>query len=636
MTLGVDVGGTFTDVAHWDGLSLRTAKTSTTENQSSGVIDGCLAVTHHDDVLLHGTTVATNALLERRGARTALITDDGFADLIEIARQDRPSLYDTFADRPRPLVDRDARFTDRDLDGLVEAVTAYDPDAIAVSLLYAYRDGQRERDIAAALSRACDVPISLSHEVVGEFREFERTSTTVLNAYLTPAVAHYLRTLERATAEAGLADRIEVVRSSGGLMALADAQQLPAAALLSGPAGGVVAAAALGRTLGISELVSFDMGGTSTDVCRILDGQPDVAYERAIDGYACRLPSVAVHTVGAGGGSVAWSDAGGALRVGPKSAGAWPGPATYGRGGTEATVTDANVVLGRFDGHDALAGGLVMQRGAADASVAKLAAQLGRSTVETARGIVQVVEAHMERAIRVVPVEQGSDPRGASLVSFGGAGGLHATALARALDMERVLIPPHCGVFSALGLLLSPRRADAARSVHLTSTSGLNAALNDVTERARSALATSTAEVRLLLDVRYVGQAHETTIPVPGQREWQTIASHFHAEHARRNGFARQNDPVEIVTVRAEATAPAALQWENLPAPEPHGDAQLGSVWIPDPLGGTTAQLIRRAGLAEGDEVVGPAIVVEDHATTSLSAGERARVDASGTLAIEW
>jgi N-methylhydantoinase A len=636
MTLGVDVGGTFTDVALWDGDRLRTAKASTATNQSDSVLEGCREVTDHDDVLLHGTTVATNALLERRGARTALITDDGFTDVIEIARQDRPSLYDVFADRPSPLVPRAGRFAAGDASTLVEDLRRYEPESIAVSLLHAYRDGGRERDIAAALADTFPVPISLSHAVVGEFREFERTSTTILNAYLTPAVAQYLRALELATADAGLANRVEVIRSSGGLMSLAGAQALPAAVLLSGPAAGVVAAAALGRSLGIDELVSFDMGGTSTDVCRIVNGQPDVTYERAVDGFACRMPSVAVHTVGAGGGSVAWRDTGGALRVGPTSAGAWPGPAAYGRGGTLATVTDANVVLGRFDGHRTLAGGLALHRDAAHDVTAILAAELDLPTDAAAWGMLQIVEAHMERAIRGVSVEQGADPRGASLVSFGGAGGLHATALARALGMNGVFIPPHCGVFSALGLLMSPQRADAARSTHLTSTAGLDELLDEVATQARQALTATATDVRLLVDVRYIGQAHETTIDIPTPLNWDSITTRFHEAHAQRNGFARRDDPIEIVTVRAEATAPAALRWDDLPAPTPDGDANRGTIELCTPQGTVEAQLVRRAGLAEGAEIVGPAIVTEDHATTHLAADERAKVDASGTLVVEW
>ncbi|MEX0869250.1 MAG: hydantoinase/oxoprolinase family protein [Nitriliruptoraceae bacterium] len=636
MALGVDVGGTFTDIVHVDGTRLTTTKTSTTRPQHDGVLAGCRALTDHATVLLHGTTVATNALLERRGARTALVCNEGFADLIEIGRQDRPSLYDPFADRPEPLVGREGRIEATDLDALVAQLHRFAPEAIAICLLHASRDADGERRLLDALSRHFDVPICASHAVVGEFREFERTSTTVLNAYLTPVVADYLGGLAVGARRGGVADTIEVMRSSGGLMDIGDAQRLPAAVLLSGPAGGVVAAAALGDALGHRDLVSFDMGGTSTDVCRIVDGRPTVAYERDIDGFACRMPSVAVHTVGAGGGSIGWRDHGGALRVGPRSAGAIPGPACYGRGGTEPTITDANLILGRLDAAAPFADDIVLDVDAATAALAGLADTLGIDETTAAHGMVRVAEAHMERAIRVVSVEEGADPRDAALVSFGGAGGLHATALARALDMAAVFVPPHAGVFSALGLLLSPRRADAARSTRHTSTDGLAERIAEVTDRAQHALSASHAEVRPLLDVRYVGQAHETTIDLPRPLTWEAIAGAFHEAHRQRNGFARPGDPIEVVTVRAEATAPAAMRFSDLPEPNPEGPAEIGQRRIRTDDGGAEAKLIRRAGLAAGDEFDGPAVIIEDHATTLLASDERVRVDDSGTLVVEW
>ena len=362
MTLGVDVGGTFTDLAWWDGAKLRVGKTSSTPDQSEGVVAGAQEVTdgHRVEALLHGTTVATNALLERKGARTALVATEGFTDVIEIGRQDRPSLYDTFADRPPPLVEAAHRFGAKErasLDGnygfapsgleeLADEIATTDPEAVAVSLLYGFSQPEHEREVREAIAaRLPGVSISISSEVVGELREFERTSTTVLNAYLTPVMASYLTRLVARARGAGLPEDVLVMRSSGGLMDIAAASRLPAAALLSGPAGGVVASAALGQALGYDRLISFDMGGTSTDVCRIEGGRPEVSYERAIDGYPCRLPSVAVHTVGAGGGSIGWVDAGGALRVGPRSSGATPGPASYNRGGSEPAVTDANLIL---------------------------------------------------------------------------------------------------------------------------------------------------------------------------------------------------------------------------------------------------------------------------------------------------
>ena len=333
MTIGVDVGGTFTDVVRWDGTRLTTAKLSTTHNQSKAVADGARQVLHleEDELLLHGTTVATNALLERRGARVVLLTDGGFEDLIEIARQDRPSLYDPMEDRPPALVARADRYgwgpgTDLSL------VTRSNPESIAIGLLNSFKDPRPERDLAAVVQGLLpSIPISVSHRVSGEFREYERISTTVLNAYLRPVVSTYLSALQESLA--GLVDRLLVMRSSGGLSSIESATELAASIVLSGPAAGVVAAAACGSAHGWARVISFDMGGTSTDVCRIEGGRPEIGPERSIGGVTCRLPSVAVHTIGAGGGSIGWSDAGGALRVGPHSAGADPGPACYGRGG---------------------------------------------------------------------------------------------------------------------------------------------------------------------------------------------------------------------------------------------------------------------------------------------------------------
>jgi N-methylhydantoinase A len=376
--------------------------------------------------LLHGTTVATNALLERKGARTILVTDEGFEDLLEIGRQDRPSLYDTARVRPIPIVDRAHRLgapgradhvggapDSKDLAAVGAEAARLGPEAIAISTLYSYLDPGRERALGAVLEQAVPgVPISLSSDVVAEFREYERASTTVLNAYLTPVTSRYLRALRERAHSAGIEGEIAVMRSSGGLVSLDEAARLPVSILLSGPAGGVVAATALGAALGHDRIVSFDMGGTSTDVCRIDHGRPEVAYERAIEGLPCRMPAVAIHTVGAGGGSVGWVDAGGALRVGPRSAGAIPGPASYGNGGTEPAVTDANVLLGRIDPVARLGGSVDLDRTAAEAAAAAVGLRLDMSVPQVALGMVEVVEAHMHRAIRKVSVEEGADPSG--------------------------------------------------------------------------------------------------------------------------------------------------------------------------------------------------------------------------------
>ena len=658
VTLGIDVGGTFTDVAAWDGAAMTVGKVpSTPRDQSEGVMAGAgTAVpprTRAD--LLHGTTVATNALLERRGARTLLVTDAGFESLIEIARQDRPSLYDPFADRPRPLADPGMRLgvhapaagRDDELDTVAASVAAVahgqGAEAVAVCLMYSYADPVAERALADRLRRDLGMPVSASAEVVAEFREYERFSTAVLNAFLSPEVARYMGNLADRAGRAGFIDEISVMRSSGGLVSLGHASAFPASILLSGPAGGVVAAAALGELLGCDTLISFDMGGTSTDVCRVRRGRPEVTYNREIAGHACLMPSVAVHTVGAGGGSVAWADPGGALRVGPRSAGADPGPACYGRGGTEPTVTDANLVLGRLDPSAKLAGTVALRPDLAAAAFERLGAELSLDVTEAALGVVAVVESHMTHAVRAVSVEQGTDPRNAALMAFGGAGGLHASALARSLEMDGVIVPPHAGVFSAFGLLLSPPRADAAQTVNVT-----DADRDRLPAAARSLLASARTQVEadsgqaaqtaaVIVDMRYVGQAHETSVPYTGGEPWEELCERFHRLHAERNGFARPSDPVEAVTVRAESVGAAALSWADLPAFEPEpGDPRRGSRPVMGPSGAVEAQVWWRPALPVRSQVVGPAIIAEGESTTYLAGGDQATVHETGALRIEW
>lgn len=638
--LAVDVGGTFTDLVGFQDGRLATGKVpSTTDDQSRAVVAGATEMGVRADRFLHGTTVATNALLERSGATTALVTSSGFGDIVEIGRQDRPSLYDSFADRPTPLVPAELRF-EADGDTAVADLIGEMPEieAVAVSLLYGYRRAAEESALAAAIARARpDVAISCSSRVVPEFREFERTSTTVLNAYLTPQTGTYLRHLADRASEVGLPADIAVMRSSGGLIPIGEAAELPASILLSGPAAGVVAAAAIGTSLGRKRLISFDMGGTSTDVCRIENGRPEVAYERPVEGYPCKMASVAIHTVGAGGGSIAWVDAGGSLRVGPRSAGARPGPACYGHGGTEPAVTDASVLLGRIDPGGALAGSLPIRPEPAERAVRLVGERLGLDSTATALGIVAVVEEVMAGAIRRVSIEQGADPRGATLVAFGGAGGLHAAALGRKLEMESVVVPPYAGVFSAVGLLLSPPRSDAARSVGINAAQGLDAAVADVMDRARRGLASVEPDkVVARVDVRYQGQSHETTVSYTPGEGWESLVARFHVIHRRRNGFAREGDPVEVVTVRAEALGAPLLTWADLPEPTPSGVADRGSRPVVTADGAVAARVLWRPALAPGAKVVGPAVIEETEATTYVGPGEQATVLDGGTLEIQW
>jgi N-methylhydantoinase A len=403
----------------------------------------------------------------------------------------------------------------------------------------------------------------------------------------------------------------------------------------------VVAAAALGDALGRNRLVSFDMGGTSTDVCRIEDGRPEITYGREIDGYPCLQPSAAIHTVGAGGGSIAWIDAGGALRVGPQSSGANPGPASYDRGGTKPTVTDANVATGRIDPRASLAGRLPIRADLAAAALASIGGPFGGDPSQVALGVIRVVEEVMTGALRRVSIEQGADPRQATLVAFGGAGGLHATALARALDMAGVVVPAHAGVFSALGLLLSPPRVDASLTVMLLADNAdrLDPAVAAVRESAAERLAQASAAggtIRSFVDARYLGQSHELAVPYEPGDGWTVLAARFHELHRERNGFSRPDDPIEAVTVRAEAVGRPALEWSALPSPRPVGDPAAGTREILASGGPDSAAVYRRTGLRPGDEVTGPAIVEEAEATTYVAAGERAVVHEGGALEIEW
>ena len=644
MKVGIDVGGTFTDGVVWDGDRIVSCKVPTQQDQSGGVMAALDQLGATAAELLHGTTVATNAVLERAGARTALICDAGFEDLLEIGRQDRPSLYDQTVVRPEPLVPgphrigalrRDAA-GEVDAAALVEALRATDAEAVAIVALYGYADPRQEEAAAAAIHASLpSVEVSLSSQVAPEFREFERMSTTVLDAYLRPVVAGYLRRLQKAVGDGGRVERTSVMRSSGGLLGIREAAALPVATLLSGPAAGVVAAAALGDAVGASSVISFDMGGTSTDVCRIEGGRPEIAYERAIDGLPCRMPSVAVHTVGAGGGSIAWVDAGGALRVGPQSAGADPGPAAYGHGGADATVTDANLLLGRLGSDTTLGGSVALDASAAVEALERLGEASGLTAEEAALGVVAVVEAHMARAIRRVSVEEGADPRRSALVAFGGAGGLHASALARTLEMERVLVPPYAGVFSALGLLLSAPRADAALSRRVTP-DGLDAAADEILRSARRALGGEPAVEDVIFDVRYRGQSHETPVPYEAGEGWERLVERFETIHRARNGFARPGDDVEVVTVRAEVAGTPAARWSDLPAPVPQGEARRGSRQVATASGPLDTVIWWRPGLELGTEIPGPAVVEDPSSTTFIGTGERAVVLGDGTLEITW
>jgi N-methylhydantoinase A len=640
--LGADVGGTFTDIVLVEGGQISVEKIPTSVVQSDAIVEGTdrLAGGSPVDAFIHGTTAATNALLERAGAEVALITDAGFEDVIEIGRQDRPSLYDPFDDRSEPLVDRTRRIGMRPGEG--EPGDLGSAESVAVAFIDADIDPEREAFIARKISAALPgVPISISSVVSPEFREFERISTTVLNAYLVPITRNYMTTLDENMVSSGRARSMAVMRSSGGLMSATDAADLPAAVVLSGPAGGVVAAAAYADSLLIDEAVSFDMGGTSTDVCRIATGEVDVSYERSIDGYVCRLPSVGIHTVGAGGGSVAWIDAGGSLRVGPRSAGSMPGPACYARGGTEPTVTDANVVLGRIDPDAVLGGTLPIDARAAFDVVAGLSRKLGLSVTEAALGIVAIAEDVMAGAIRTVSVDKGSDLAAASLIAFGGAGGLHAVALARSLGMTSVVIPPFGGVLSAVGLLLAPPRVDLVAPVlivdgDLALARSVADRLEDDSIAALSRAGHETIETRVVLDVRYIGQSHEIGVPWDTDERFEAVMSRFNEIHATRNGFSRIHDPIELIAVRCTAYGYPALTLDDMGDWQTTSRVERSDRDVTTSIGVVMSSVVERSSLSVGDTVVGPAVITETESTTFLDDGVRGTVRQSGALVLTW
>jgi len=557
--LGVDVGGTFTDAVLIDGVRTTTAKVPTTpDDQSEGVlaaVDAVLAAAGAapGDVtaFAHGMTVATNALLQGEGARTAFAATEGFVDLVELGRQARADLYRLEARHPAPLVPPERRVAvpERtgargevlreltDAAGVAEAVAALEVEAVAVCLLHADRFPAYERALGAALrERLPTVHVSLSHEVVGTFREFERAATTEVDAALSPLLAAYLARVASAASGLGLPEP-RVMQSSGGLTDVATAAAHASFTVLSGPAGGAAAAALVARATGEPDLLCFDMGGTSCDVCVVQDGRVRETTGREVGGRPLALGMVDVHTVGAGGGSIGWRDPGGALRVGPRSAGARPGPAAYGHGGTEPTVTDAHVVLGHLEGE--LAGGVALAVEAAHTAVATLAAALELGVEETARGILRVADAEMVRALRVMTVERGLDPRDFALLAFGGAGPLHAAALADELGIRRIVVPRAGSVLSALGLAAAEQRRDEAQTV-----------LRPGAELRADELATLAGDADAVAwEVRYRGQAHELTLR-DVERTPAALEAGLAAAHEERYGYAEPGAEWELVTVR--------------------------------------------------------------------------------------
>ena len=652
LRLGVDVGGTFTDLVALGGGGIVTAKVpSTSRDQSEGVMNAIEASQVEAGAVIalaHGMTVATNALLERRGARTALVTTAGFRDVLEIARQNRPSLYDLAQDRPPALVPRGLRFTveermgpdgelapldDASLKAAITTVEEAEVEAVAVCLLFAFAHPEHERRVGEALREALpEVYVSLSSEVLPEFREYERFSTTTADAYLAPKLAAYLGRLAERVDESGGPSPL-IMQSSGGVTRVDDAVSDAAGCVLSGPAGGVVGAAYVGSLGGYTDLLTFDMGGTSTDVAPILSGEAQTTTETVVAGVPIKLPMVDVHTVSAGGGSIAWADAGGALRVGPHSAGAEPGPAAYDMGGEEPTVTDANLFLGYLADGTELGGEVVLRRELSEKALAALGEELSLTAEDVALGTVRVANAEMTRALRIISVERGLDPREFALLAFGGAGGMHACALAEELGMRTVLVPRAGGVLSALGLAISDIRRDYVNP-YLSPLEEVDA---DEFER-RFAQMECTADEELTdpehtrrADLRYRGQSFELTVEAD---TFEKLEQRFHAAHEQRYGYRMEDEDVELVNLRLISTVP--VEKPELPEPEAEDsvgitgerEANFDGEWIAVPV-------LDREKMGEGSEVEGPAIVEFRESTCVVRPAWRGVVDGVGTLVLE-
>jgi N-methylhydantoinase A len=685
--IGVDIGGTFTDVALVDETSgaIGIAKVSTTPRDlAQGVIAALReALDRHQlgagDVgfLSHATTVVTNALLEEKGARTALITTRGFRDLLELRRSARSSLYDLFQDPPSVLVPRHLRLeiserldaqgavvtplAEDEIDGLIDFLAAHEIEAVAICFLYSFLDGAHERKVGERLRAALPgVPVFLSSEVLPEIREFERTSTTAVCAYVGPILASYLTRLEAATQDLGLPS-LHVMASSGGVLEVDEVLTMPAMVVESGPAAGVIAAQHIGRELGLANLLSFDMGGTTAKASLIEGGRIETTSEYEVGGsgnasrwlhgtgHPIRVPVIDLAEVSAGGGSIAWIDPGGALRVGPRSAGAEPGPVCYGLGGAEPTVTDADLVLGYLDPAHLLGGALAVDIEAARRAIAeKVAGPLRVDVTEAALAILRVVNNAMAEALRIVSVERGHDAREFTLVAFGGAGPVHAAALAEELAVPRVVVPPIPGGFSALGLVATDLKRDYVRTFYTVlgraDLAALNTAYGEMEAGARQMLARSAVpearwRIERQADLRYVRQAYELTVPVPsgtlGPDQLATVARAFHDRHRQTYGHDNPGEAVQLVNIRVTATG--ALEALSLAgACGGGGEVRPGrrTAYFRG-FGAVECAVYRRDDLAAGRRIDGPAIIESMDSTIVLPPGWRASVDAKGFIVME-
>ncbi len=673
--IGCDVGGTFTDFSARSKTDHRIhvhKRPSTPDDPSRAILDGLKELLDIADIdgasvarVAHGTTVATNALLQRRGARIAVVTTRGFRDLLEIGRQVRPKIYDLQADAPPPLALRQNRLeiTERigaegevvaalnsaDVDALIDQVRGLDGiESIAVCTLFSFLNPTHEQQVAGALRDAFpEILVSVSSDVQPEFREYERFSTTAINAFLQPEVSRYMDKLSRALGDVAPNAKLGIFQSSGGLMSIGKAAEFPVRTALSGPAAGAVGAAAAGAASGIADVVTLDMGGTSTDVCLIRGGKTEIANMRDIAGFRIRLPMVDIHTVGAGGGSIAHIGTDGLMKVGPESAGAVPGPACYGQGGELPTVSDANVVLGRLP--EALAGGLTLDKDKAVQAIERIAKPLALSVTEAALGIAGIVTSNMTRAIRAVSTEKGHDPRNFVLMPFGGAGGLHAPDVARSLGVSRVIVPNAPGILCADGLIESDLQENfvaTARAQMGEDLSAVEHALARLNTQADAWIAaetdsSSSAHKIASVDMRYVGQNYELPVMIgssedaPGLPERETLIERFFEAHLRSYGYVDRDAPVEVMNVRLKAVAPLGQASVRPDSPKGPADPEVTQdVWfsadapLPTPV-------YRREVLPIGTTLTGPAIITQFDATTVVPPDATITVDAALNLILE-
>ncbi|MBN8929589.1 MAG: methylhydantoinase [Rhodospirillales bacterium 69-11] len=677
--IGVDSGGTFTDVCLFDDSSGQVVVwkvSSTPDDPSRGIAQGVAegvdrvgAAPGAVGYFGHGTTVATNALIQHRGVRTGLITTEGFRDLLEIGRQKRPDLYDLQIEKPPTLVPRDLRLEVPERlrhDGTVEIPFEAEAfraavrrlkdagvQAVAVCFLYSFVRPAHEEDAARILAEEFPEAFAcVSHQVAPEFREFERMSTAVVNAYLGPVMRRYITRLGDRLREMGMTATPHLTQSNGGVIGFDQAARLPVRTVLSGPSTGVVGAQEIGKMVGIPDLITFDMGGTSTDVALLAGGTCRLASEAVVHGYPIKAPMLDIHTVGAGGGSIAFIDNGGLLKVGPRSAGADPGPVCYGRGNTEATVTDANVVLQTLNPTHLLGGRMAVRQDLARAAIERLATPLGMDPMATAQGIISVVTANMARAIRVISVQRGHDPRDYTLVAFGGAGPLHAARLAKELEISRILVPRTPGILCAMGLLLTDLRADFATTRLSTlgqaALAPMEAAFADLAHRAdawfaEEHIAPDARRLTRTVDMRYAGQNYELPIPVPegpiGPATLDALAEGFATAHRRMYGFVAEGEPVQLVTFRVEA-AGLVPKARFTPQEDAGPDASAAimatrEVWMPEAGGFVPCPVYDRDRLRAGNVIRGPAIVEQMDATTVVLPDMKARVEPYLNLILE-